>query len=172
MRDYSGMKFNELTLIEDLGPGRGTRGRWWLAACSCGNVASVIGKDVAAGRVKRCNNCVKGLTEKRGGYRARSAEEARGRWLYTRMSRKALREGKEFALSFNDIMTMDLRYCRVCTAELKLSTMTMEIVDPTGAYTVENVAPICSICKRRMGKDNLPQFLTYLARTILALNNP
>lgn len=162
MKDYKGQRFNKLVLISDVGPGGGTKGRLWLAQCDCGNTRTVPAKDVAAGRVRNCGKCPESLTEKRGGYRARSAEDARTRALLKRVHRKALREGIECALSANDIHKLDLRQCFICTSELSPGTLQLEFVNPVEGYTVDNVVPVCPKCKHRMDGDNLIEYLTYL----------
>lgn len=174
MRDYKGQKYHQLTLIADAGPGGGTRGRYWQAQCDCGNVIVVPGKDVAAGRVRRCANCVKGLTEvrkRRGGYRARSAEEARGRHFLLKVHRKALREGVNCALDYSHLRQLDLRKCFLCRSELSVNTLYLEYVRPEVGYTVANVEPICPECRHHKGKANLLQFLEYLLKVKKVLDS-
>lgn len=160
-RDYKGLKFNKLTLIADVGPSSNGRGRIWLAQCDCGNTVNKPAREIAAGRIRTCGKCPKTLAERRGGYRARSAEDARTRALLKRVHRKALREGVEFALSYNDIHGLDLRQCFICTSELSVRSLYLEYVNPAQGYTTDNVVPVCPRCKRKMAGDNLLEHLAY-----------
>lgn len=161
-RDYKGIKFNKLTLLSYVGPGGGTRGAIWLASCECGNVVEVHGRDVAAGRKRNCGKCPEGLAKTRGGYRARSAAEARLRRLLAKTARKALRQGLKFALSYNDISGMSLDKCTLCNSELRIQALSLEVVEEVQGYTVTNSVAICPQCRRHMAGDNLLQYLTYL----------
>ena len=167
-KDYKGQKFNKLTLISPIGPGGGTRGHLWMAACDCGNAVEVVGKDVAAGRVQSCSKCPKGLRKPAGGYRARNAEEARLRRLLERTAKEALRKGIQFDLSLNDINTLTMQDCYICSKRPVIGTMSVELVEPVQGYTVGNCKPICRTCKRHMAGDNLRDYLAYLSEiTIL-----
>lgn len=166
MRDYKGLKFHKLTLLSDVGPGGGTHGRIWMAACECGNALEVYAKDVAASRVRSCGKCPEVLDNRRGGYRARSADEARLRKLLKRTARKALRQGIPFALNLNDIMYIAPAQCTICPEQLIPSTMSLEIVHPAQGYTVGNIRPVCRICKKHMAGDKLMEYLKYLDSVI------
>lgn len=169
MRDYTGHKYNKLTLLHPIGPGGGTKGHLWTAACECGNTRQVHARDVAAGRIKSCGKCSKGLTPPRGGYRARNAEEARLRRLLNRTAKEALRKGVPFALSLNDIQALNLDKCSLCASYLQIGTLRLEIVDHVEGYTVSNTKALCPICKRHMAGDNLVKYLAYLVKVSITL---
>lgn len=171
MRNYTGLKFNKLTLISDVGPGGGDRGRLWLASCDCGNVVEVVAKNVKAGRVRSCTKCPEGLTERRGGYRARSADEARVRRLLQRTARRALREGTVFALSLRDIQGIDLNRCTICGQKPVIGSLALEFVDPAQGYTGPNTKAVCGPCKQHMAGSNLVEFLGYLQTVYDHLNS-
>lgn len=165
MRDYKGQKFNRLTMIANIGPGGGTRGRLWLATCECGNSLEVPAKDVAAGRVKSCGKCPEELGipgKKRGGYRARSMTEAKLRRLIMRTAKAAEREGVPFALTTNDLATLVLKECFLCRQELEIHTLTLKFDNPREGYTVSHIRAICPNCKRHMAGDNLREYLEYV----------
>lgn len=164
MRDYKGQKFNKLTLLSNIGPGGGTVGRLWMAVCECGNTLQVPGKDAAAGRVRSCGKCPAILTKPRGGYRARSAEDARIRRLLHRTADKALRRGAVFDLSSKDIQELNLSQCFICREDLRINTLSLEPVDSVRGYTAHNIQPICGTCRRHMAGSNLVEFLEYIQR--------
>lgn len=165
MRDYKGLKFKKLVLISDMGPGGGTVGRKWLAQCDCGNTLEVVGKNVAAGRLGSCGKCPGslGIPEKpRGGYRARTAEEAKLRRLIIRTSKEAVRRNEKFALTGSDIQTLDLTKCHCCGRDLQIHTMSLASVVPGQGYTVLNVRPICPRCRRYMVDGNLRELIGFV----------
>lgn len=165
MKDYKGNKYGKLTLLHPIGPGGGDRGHLWMAACECGNTRQVVGKDVAAGRLRSCGKCPKGMTKQRGGYRARSAEESRLRKLLARTASKALKENTKFALTYNDFHDISLAFCSICHSATTIQSLSIEFVDSLQGYTVNNITVICRDCKRHMAGSNLAEYVGYLRKT-------
>lgn len=167
MRDYKGLRFQKLVMLSDVGPGGGSKGRLWLARCDCGNVVKVVAKDAAAGRVRSCTKCPKSLgkgAKPRGGYRARTAEEAKLYRLLIRTAKEAVRKDVPFALSTKDLAQLPLRNCQVCGEECRTHTLALRFVNRVEGYTLTNTRVLCPECRHHMGSSNLADYLEYLAR--------
>jgi hypothetical protein len=154
-RDYSGMRFNKLTLLTRIGDGGPGKGALWLAECQCGRTRELVGKDVARGKIRSCGKCRGELDKPAERPRPRTAAERRSYYL---AARKAVREGSKWALTYSEFKEIADRGCLICREAPLVPLMW----DPVGGYSPGNVTLLCRICNRHRGNSNLRDFLEYI----------
>lgn len=164
--DYSGSKFNHLTLVKYARSGGKGRGAIWLARCDCGTTKEVVAKDIAKGRVKTCGKCdyTRRLMVENRTPSARTSSPKKK--LYARYISKALEKGHIWELTlqeFHEITRKPCIYCDVAPYKkikrAKFLYNGIDLLDRDKGYTLDNSVPCCSKCNRMKGPLNYLEFL-------------
>lgn len=165
-RDYKGARFHKLVMIARIGPGGSGIGAKWVAQCDCGNTREVVGKDVAAGRLKSCGNCRMPLGKP--GPRV-APETAQLRKRYATAVRRATREEVKWDLTPEQYIGIVDKSCSLCGAGPN-KTGAIALVNSNGEYTPSNTFPVCSCCKPMMRGLSVLEFLDYVSLWTRHLN--
>lgn len=177
-KDYSGSKFNYLTLMSFLQYNKGLGGSVWKVLCDCGNIRELLAKDVASGKVKSCGKCKyhsKLMSQSRGGIQSVGRGEQE---LFRRYLRKALKESTKWALSIVELRGLISKSCDFCgikeSVKLKGSKLRynyIERLESTKGYLVSNCITVCADCKRAKGPLIPQQFINLITRIFSHLSN-
>lgn len=167
-RNYSGIKFNHLTLLHKVREGGQGVGAIWKALCDCGNEKEVIARRVVHGQVRSCGKCQYSrdlaLPGRRLGGELRAAE----RRLYSRYMDKSVARGVAWELTpeqFRKLIGESCEYCgrnpdRVIHSS-KLKYNGVDRVYNTLGYTQGNCVAACSTCRSYKGDSNFQEFLDH-----------
>lgn len=157
--DYTGKKFNHLTLLHFL-KGRGDgKHALWLARCDCGSIKEVVGKEVARGNVKTCGNCQYHREVAAGVRTASKGIPAQYRRLYARYVRGAVRREIPWGLTPEYCLELFCKECTYCGSARKGKYSGIDRISSKGGYTSDNTVSCCSICNKMKGTQELADFL-------------
>lgn len=159
--DYSGKKFNHLTMIAYIKPGGSGRGAIWMAQCDCGAPKEVLAKYVVGGRVKSCGKCV--YTRKLR-HVPKGFKTTLQRKNYVKQIHRALRDGQKWEITAEHYKDLVSKECMVCGREPKARDHLVETPTRTHPYTNETVITICRRCRELKGRDNLVALLDLLVK--------
>lgn len=168
--NYSGSKYNHLTLLHYVKSGGAGKGAIWSARCDCGNIRDVYARAVKHGKLKTCGKCeytrrliANPQISKRG--RGMGIGTAH-RKLFGRYTHSAKTRGHPWALSmeqFIDITNKSCFYCgeapsqRVRTSKLLYNGI--DRLENEQGYTLDNCIPCCGTCIRMKHTLNYKEFL-------------
>lgn len=178
-KDYSGNKFNYLTLLSFLRYDKVLGGSIWKTLCDCGEVREYASKDVASGRVKSCGKCKyhsKLISQARGDKSTVSRGEQE---LFRRYLRKATQASLKWLLTTIDFHRLISNPCDFCgdtrTVKLKGSKLTYNYIDrleSTKGYLATNCVTICKECRRAKGPLNAEQYVNLITKSFTYLSAP
>jgi hypothetical protein len=106
-RDYTGRKYNHLTLLEYSRPGGQGIGCYWKAQCDCGTEREVIAKEVIRGKLQTCGNSCP-LTRKQQLIREASQRRETRKTQHKHLSQEALLQRRSQQLG----QPRECKYCQ------------------------------------------------------------
>lgn len=165
-RNYTGCKFNHLTLLRRVKEGGQGVGAIWMAQCDCGNEREVIARRVVHGQVRSCGKCQYArdlaLPGRQQGAQLRVAE----RKLFNRYIAKATAKRLKWELSPEQFRELIGGLCAYCgqgpdrvVHSTKLKYNGIDRVYGADGYTRANCTPACSTCRSLKGDLNAREFL-------------
>lgn len=146
IKDISGMKFGDLTVIRLAEPGK-YRGSRWKCKCDCGNECEVYGGHLRDGTRKSCG-CRS---------QARIFETGINR-VFCLYKRKAKERSKEFSITREELGELVKQNCFYCgnppeneikrqkTKKTQIVYSGIDRFNPDIGYTKENCVPCCYYC--------------------------
>lgn len=163
--DYTGKKYNSLTMLHFL-RGRGTgKHAVWLARCDCGVTKEVVGRLVARGSVKTCGKCQyhRDLISSA----ARTPKPSRSisrplRQAYSRYVSGAVKRGIGWELTPEQCIELFRKECAYCGFPAKEGGRHgngIDRMDSSLAYTHENTVSCCTECNMMKRSMSVAQFL-------------
>lgn len=164
--NYSGMKFNYLTLLSYVRAGGQGVGAIWLARCDCGNTRDVTAKRVVHGQIRSCGKCELSRGHK-SDLRAQTMKlRAAERKLYMRYITKASQKSIAWSLSPDQFIGIIRQSCRYCGQDPDRTIQGtthryngIDRVDSDQGYTHLNSIPACSTCRALKGELRTAEFL-------------
>lgn len=163
--DYTGKKYNSLTMLHFL-RGRGTgKHAVWLARCDCGVTKEVVGRLVARGSVKTCGKCqyhrdLISATASRPKPPRRAPRAAR--MAYSRYIRGATKRSIGWELTFEQCIELFRNECAYCGAPANKGSRHGNGIDRLNsalAYTHDNTVSCCTACNRMKMELTVLEFL-------------
>lgn len=167
--DLSGKKFGRLTVLS-LGNKKGSRNKYWLCQCECGEKKEIAGCSLVNGSTKSCG------CWKRDRLKLPSGQASMNviRRNYTRIAKERNLQFKLSIAKFREITSSNCYYCN-CTPSQNVYSKNgpyngvylyngIDRVDNEKGYTTNNCVPCCITCnaaKRKMSKD---KFLSWVKR--------
>jgi hypothetical protein len=171
IRDYTGKRFNHLTILH-LSRTRGKgKHALWLCRCDCGNLKELSGHAVARSRVKTCGKCqytedLKALRVPNRPSRISSGQ----RGVYSRYVYSAVDRGLSWELTPEQLIELTQKNCFYCGQEpaqryrrTPFYYNGVDRVDNTAGYTLTNCVACCIKCNRMKLDLNIVEFLSHLA---------
>lgn len=167
MRDYTGKKFNHLTMISYVRAGGRGVGSIWITRCDCGNVQEKYAKYVTSGRVKTCGKCQ--LTRKlKQVYRALDTKNIRKKYLSHIM--RATREGVKFELSYEEFDQYKHKSCYMCGADNLGCEWELVRSGMHTSYTLEECVLVCRDCSSISAKPDMQKYINHILKIHRYLN--
>lgn len=163
-KDITGMKFGSLTAIKEVGK-NSNNSYVWLCKCDCGKKKEVSGSELRKGGTKTCGTCLPDNISK---YRI----------IYADYEGGARRREIEWALSFDDFISIIKRNCHYCdslpsnnrkthkrrSCPVNSATSGIDRVDNSRGYTIDNCVPCCRICNTAKRDMPLDMFLGWVRK--------
>lgn len=179
-KDITGMKFNQLEVIEWVGfkkvgsEGRVKRRSVYKCKCSCGNECHVTQTDLKSGNVKSCGCRIK---ENKGSYKGENYSTIST--ILNNYRQSAKKHGRKFDLTRDQLVELISSNCYYCGNSPSLEKNAknrwdkplayngIDRVDNTKGYTLENVVCCCKTCN--FLKKDIPQdeFLSIIKKIYL-----
>lgn len=150
--NYTGLKYNKLTLTKRIGPINGKLK--WEAICDCGNIVIKSPHDIKSGRIRSCG-CA---NISRGGARQFEPIISTARHIFSEYKRY----DPKMTLNFDEFYTIIQQNCSYCGREPsnernykngKFTYNGVDRVDSNKPHTLDNVVPCCKFCN--ISKNNL-----------------
>lgn len=159
--NYSGKKFNHLTMIAYVRPGGSGQGAIWLTKCDCGNHKELLGRDVARGKVKSCGKCQ--YSRKHAG-NPKGIRIPRDRRNYARQILDSVKHNKKWEITPDKYTEIVTGKCAVCGTSDRDQGHRVALLRDTDHYHPDSVAAICKACRKMKGSLSLAELLEHLIR--------
>lgn len=171
--DETGKKYNNLTFLNPIRPGRAGEGAIWLVRCDCGTLVETSRKAIVRGRRKTCGSrmCphrVRRSRKARPNVRTRDNKERKQRDMYSRYLYTAARKNLSWGISpelFRELIVQECTYCGAPPDKFNQLDR-MHLGSP---WTESNSVPCCRVCLRMKSQMSLPEFFRHLDKIQLFL---
>ena len=184
-KDVVGLKYGRLTVLKEIG--RTTHSAIMLCSCDCGNTTEVVRKNLIRGWVKSCGCLFLESKRKNPGLSTYNK-------LYRTTQLGAKKRNIECTLSkdqHKEIISKDCHYCgcsprlynphkktngdildctkvsKVWIEKCAVLANTIDRVDSSKGYTIENCVPACWTCNKMKSDMNVDVFLNTIKKIAL-----
>ena len=175
----AGLRFDKLTVIEDLGlqPAYGYTRSLVRVKCDCGKEKTVLRAQLLARKQKSCG-CRKAEVMRTIGLQGLNRKAfgiASAHAAYCAYTKKAKQKGLEWALSENDFLTITSQPCFYCGAPPSNVSKSgvyngdyvysgIDRMDSEKGYVAGNVVACCFVCNRAKSDMPLVDFLAWIEK--------
>ena len=167
-----GKKYGKLTVVEKTEKRSKSGSVFWVCLCDCGNKKEINGVSLRSGQTKSCG-CNNG---------GDSNPETGRIKLYKSLKNGAFSRNLIFEITYNEFLVISNQNCYICGEEPKdirygyirrrytqnkdnwVICNSLDRIDNTIGYTLENVRPCCSMCNRMKSDFELEVFLEKISK--------
>lgn len=177
-KDITGMKFNQLEVLEWLGFKevglQGKRRSVYKCKCSCGNECNVTQTDLKSGNVKSCGCRLK---DNKTSYKGQNYSTISA--IFNNYRQSAKRHDRKFELTREQVVSLIASDCYYCGDSPKLEKKSqnkwdkplmyngIDRVDNSEGYTVKNTVPCCMSCNFLKKDISQDEFLNIIKKIYL-----